>query len=253
MATLLLLPATAQAAKLKNEIQNTYFLETYSAGTRRTKGTELVYIYRGLDRLALLADIIYQKKYDRNESLQKLGGTYQVTDHLAIQEIIGFSSNKWTFPKFYADTEFDLDLIKRLSLLLGYKISTFEDADVSVYALGANYFPNSQLYLHGKILHAISRFSGAASDSTFSNNSYVFKAGFFPDTKDELVLLYATNSESYLSIDQIGKLKADTYGFNWKHNIKGNWWLNAGFHYQQRREPAQVNQKYMELGWTYIW
>ncbi|MDD5492559.1 MAG: YaiO family outer membrane beta-barrel protein [bacterium] len=256
LAILLLLPAIAQAADPKNEIQNTYFLENYyndSVDLSPTKGTELVYIYRGLDRSVLLADVIYQQKYDRNESLQKLGGMYQVTKRLAIQQVIGFSSDKWTFPKFLADTEFDFSLIDRLSLLVGYKYSNFEDANVSVYAIGANFYPTSKLYLHGKILRAVSSFSGSNNTDTVANNSFILKAGFYPDIRNEVVFLYATNSESYLSVDQIGNFKADTYGLNWKYNLQGNWWLTAGINYQKRREPVQLNQRYMEVGWSYKW
>jgi len=249
----LLSPAIVQAANPKNEIQNTYFLEKYSTNSSSTKGTEITYLYRGLERWILLADVTYQRKYDHNESLQKLGGLYQVTKRLSLQEIIGFSSHKWTFPEFFADTELNFNLVDRLSLLAGYKYSTFPDVNVSVYAIGANFYPTAQLFLHGKILRAVSSFNGANNTDTEANTSYILKAGFYPDIRNEVVFLYATNSESYLSVDQIGKFKANTYGLNWKYNLKGNWWLTAGINYQKRREPVQLNQRYLEIGWIYKW
>ncbi|MDD5773749.1 MAG: YaiO family outer membrane beta-barrel protein [bacterium] len=252
MILLILLFSTVFTAEEKYyEIQNRYFLENYSFGTSGTKGTSLLFIDRKLKDIILFAQITYQDKFKTNESLQEIGGSFKLDDKFALRETLGFSSNKWTFPKLFSDTELTYNLKSKNILHFGYKSNIFEDAHVHIYSLGATDFSLPKVNLHVKVFHAVTTFD--VNSLSVSNNSFLLKADYFLSSRHEFGFMYINNSESYLVVEELGKFRADTFAALWKMNIKKDWWLTADISFQKRKKPINAEQEVIGIGFIHTW
>lgn len=241
-------PLAVQAAV--HEVQNTYFYEDYSQLDAVTRGTSLAFILRAPQKLTLFGKVTYQKKFNRNESLQEAGGAYTLNDWLAFQGSTGFSIDTNTFPKAFLDIETVIRLREKLRGHVGYRFSHFDNSNVHIYPLGLTWSPWSILSFHGRFFYAATDFE---EKGTVANNSFLVKASFYSFPHQEIHILYANNSESFLSIDRIGEFSADTYGVFWRGNFGKSWGILAAVYHQKRVAPVKQAQNTFETGWSYTW
>ena len=231
------------------ELQVRYFHEEYSYAPDDTDGVTGTIIYRIPGKYVLLGEVTHQKKFDFDENLFSVGGGYHLTDRLTIQEIIGFSSGSGTFSKFYNDTELVYTVLDPLALHLNYKLSIFEDVNAHVISTGVTYTLVPYMYIHGKWFHAIADFDAVSDNGT--SDSFLVKTGIYPHVRHELFLYYVHGSSSFLSVEDIGEAKLDTYGMGWNFNIHENWWLVTGFSYGRRRDPSKGEETRVDIGFSY--
>lgn len=241
-------PSSIKAANY--EVLNTYFYENYSAIDSITRGTSLALISRTPQKLTLFGKVTYQRKFDQNESLQEAGAAYSFNDWLTLQGSTGFSVGTHTFPKSFLDLETVIRLQEKLLGHVGYRFSHFDNSNVHIYPLGLTWSLFTNLSLHGRFLHAITDFE---HNGTVSNNSFLLKTSFYGLPRQELHVLYANNSESFLSIDRVGEFSADTYGLSWKGSLGVSWALLASIYHQKRFTPINQSQNTFEIGWSYTW
>lgn len=244
-------PITLIAEENKYEIQNRYFKENYSFSSKETIGTSLLFIYKNIKDIIFYTQITYQDKFKNNESLQEIGGSYKFNDKIALRESLGYSSDKWTFPKSFIDTDLTYNLASKNVLNFGYKLNIFNDANVRIYYLSSTNYSLSKATFQLKIFHAITDFD--VNSLSESNNSYLLKMDYFFNQTHELIFNYISDTQSYLNREELGKFKADTFGVNWNINIKESLWLTTDISYQKRKEPISAEQKTIGIGFIKKW
>lgn len=251
----ILLPALSIAGEEKAsstyEIINTYYYEDYSFTKDRTKGTAVSIVYKDPRGLTLFGENRHQEKFGRYEMLLKGGGAYRLTKDLSVQEVLGFSADKNTFPNFLSQTELDYILFDKLVLTGGYDLYMFNNITVNVFSEGVTLYPWKYIYLNAKFLHAITDFKTTNKMPVIT--SFLTKLGFYPDKNNEFSFLFSTDTESFLSIDQIGHFIANTYVLGWNGHLTGNWYLTLNLTYQDRRKPIKGSMKSIEFGFKYKW
>ena len=235
----------------KYKLRNTYFIEHYSFDSDDTIGTSLSFVYRGIKDVTLFGENIHQEKFGEYETLFKGGAAFSLMERTSLQETVGFSSGKSTFPKFLSDTGVTYMIMDKLYLEPGYSFYLFDEVNAHAFYAGATFYPTSRFYVNAKFFRSLYDFDG--EDSLSYNNSFLTKIGYYLDLRNEVTFTYATNTESFLSVDQIGNFSANTYILGWNTDLTNQWTFVTSFSYQDRKKPVQADQKRFEAGLTYTW
>ncbi|MDD1708773.1 MAG: YaiO family outer membrane beta-barrel protein [Methanoregulaceae archaeon] len=223
-----------------------YFYEHYSYYDDATNGVAAAIVYRDLAKWTLFAEPVYQRKFGFDEGFLSLGAAYKFDSQTSLMETIGFSMGNGTFPDFMTDTEVVHPFTRWLALHLGYRLSIFEDVNVHAVYGGTTIYPRNDLYLLVKVYEVFSAFKEPAK--TDATTSVQVKIGGLPNDANEVALFYARNAYSFISIEDIGNIRANTYGMIWNFDLSRNWGIVSAFSYEDREKPYSGNQFRLDIG-----
>lgn len=220
----------------RHKVEVEYLFEKLNFA-RDAKGMRIGWNYLGPGRLATGAAVRYLNKFDR--------------DNITLAWTLGFRPAAGTALDFeialspkgevVAEQTYGMGLTRRISsrfdLIGAYRFLKFEEANIQIVSPGLTWYITDRANL--SLLYYLSRTSFEGNSARPINHSALVKLAYSLSERASAYTYFATGSESFetITIDRIGKLSANSYGFGIQHRITPRFGIKFGYEFQDRSGP----------------
>ncbi len=192
------------------------------------------------DRATVLGRIQYQSKFGEQRPRYAFGTTCQLRTRTWVHGEFGWASSQAiVVPQQDATLELTQGLRPGLAAGGGYRYMNFRDGEVQVVSALTNLDVRTNLHLYLRYTPALTRFK-ATGARTWNHNGWM-RGVWDANRTLSPYLLYAVGSESFeaITVDQLGRFAAHTYGGGAEVRMNSRQGFRAGYFYQRRTQARR--------------
>ncbi len=204
---------------------------------RDTRGLRIGWNYLGPGRFTTGAAVRYLNKFDRDNVTLSWTLGFRPAAGTALDFEIALSPKGEVVAEQTYGIGFTRRISSRFDLIGSYRFLKFQEANIQIVSPGLTWYITGRANL--SLLYYVSRTSFEGNSARPINHSALVKLAYSLSERASAYTYFATGSESFetITIDRIGKLSANSYGFGIQHRITPRFGIRLGYEFQDRSGP----------------